>query len=301
MFRSTAVISVFSLLLTLAGCGGGDSGSGGPTLAQRQATAMRMSNPDARAAELVKVADAQYAAGDRGGGNASLAAAKAAVNEIEEASTRAGVGITVAMALAKHGEDMDAKELLKGVRTTVEADPDPAAKARGLARLALAYGTSLNNPTAAGTYLADAGKLIDAIASNLDRVAVLLEMASAYHQIDRAEEAEAQLTAALEAARATEAPRDQATLLVSTANRMHAMQKTEQAKEVLAEARTAAASVSDDLSRGYALLDLGTAYRTMGDAATSAALLDEAEKAAEKIGDTGLRTELTDAIRRARR
>ena len=300
MLRNTLfVMSMLSVAL-LVGCGGGNTAKKQKTLSEQQAIAMAMTNPDTRATELVKVAELQFSAGEHSGARSSLNAAQMAISEIPDNSAKAATGITIATALAKHDMAMEAKNLLKEVRTAIEADPNPATRSASLGRMALVYGAGLKNETAAEAYLADAAKLIDEIPNTIDRVNALLEIGTAYQQINRTEAAEAQFTTAANLAATAATPREQSDLLVVVANRMESLELKDRAKQVREQARGIAESVADDFSRGYAILNVALSYQKAGDNGTANKLLAAAEKSADKVADLGLKGELMSAINRGK-
>ncbi len=287
-------------LLALGGCGGGDQK--GPSLKVSYENALKLTLPADRVRALVRVSEQQRAAGDVAGASTSIEAAAKACAELgdDDPALKADALNSVASAQAKIGLTAAAKNLLKDVRRAAEAIPEPASKAKALARLATTYGADLKEPDTGIVYLRGAQAAAQEITDPAAQAAALAQVAAAAHALGDTATADQIVETALSQARGLADARQQAEALGELAAQLSQMGDAEQARTVLTEAEQAAGKVEDLMRRAYAQIYLAEKRKAIGDTGGAFKLLDAARDSADKAPDKSLSGPIHQEIDRLR-
>lgn len=250
-----------------------------------------------QAAELLKVARRQLAAGDRVGAHDTITAA------YEQVAGGGESAITTMLEVAQAYIDVDerrtARTVLNRAAEIGSAIEDPGRKARALADAGALFGnadTGMADPQRARALLTEATTLAEGVEDRF-RAEALAVVAMGYVSGGMAEEA-GDMVEKLEACLAALSdPRAKAEALAAASSVYGKTGNEEKAKALLADAASTAKSIDRPDSKAYALLAVATVTAANGDTAAARGLLEEADVAANQAGDPDTQA---DAIRQVR-
>jgi len=290
--RAHWIASYLFIVLLFAGCPGSDSGGGdGVSLRQRYQEALKISSPTSRANRLIEVARDQHAAGDTTGARTSLDDAYAAAGEGEAPGARALAFNSLAAAEAEFGRRSRAEDALREARKAAMSIEDAVIKAEQLGRIAVTYGTKLEEPSKASSYLSmavDTTKEADTPALQAE---AMIALAHSHHRLGQTAEAEELAAQATDTAKQIEDAGKQADTLGRIAEKLTDMQQGERAAAAFDEAVAVAEKISDATTKAHVLADLALKLDNAGKGGRGQELLKRAEAAADQIQDPGLKKE----------
>lgn len=252
-----------------------------------------------QAAELLKVARRQLAAGDRVGAHDTITAAYDQVSALGDAAVASL--LEVAQAYIDIDDRRTARIVLNRVAEIGNAIEDPGRKAKTLAEAGALFGnaeTGMADPQRARALLGEATTLAEAVEERF-RAEALAVVAKGYVSGGMAKEAGAMVEKLESCLAALSDPRARAEALADAASVYVKTDNEEKAKTLLAEAASTARGVDRAESKAYALLAVANATAASGDAAAARALLDEADAAAGKVGDPDAQATAMKLIRTA--
>jgi tetratricopeptide (TPR) repeat protein len=292
-------LSIVLVLPAAAGCPNGGS-SGGKSLNQQYSDALKISAADARARELVRIADQQFQAGDRSGAERSLRDAEEAAKSLSDPAGQAGALVTVAGGKARTGNAAGARRTLGEVGKMLEKIANFEQRVLVQSRMGSVYGRELGDKNAAQGELSQAEAGIARLQDVTGQILAVAAIAQSYHAAELADDAQRVIGTGLEIARAADRPRQRSDSITRLATAQARMNNTEAAAALFDEALATARSIPDDLSRAHALIEIATAHSQAGQKAKAAELFKEAEDVSEKIADQGLKREVLDKIQAGR-
>ncbi len=273
----------------LAGCGSGEKE--GPNIKAELKKAMAITDPSARARNLVKVANKQREAGDAVGAKSTLNTAAAAAEEVSDAASKAGTLVQVGASLLKGGDLSAGKDVLKKAEKVAETIEDPAKKAPVLAELAVAY--QKENADKANYLLTQARETATSITDSEQKGTALARLGDALVRADMKDEAKKVVADVADLARALEGKRKQADGLMDAAL-LAAKVDPELSAALIAEAEQAADAETDAYSKGHAWLSIAKKFAAAGKKADARTRVDKAMDLSDKVKSQSEREELRD-------
>jgi len=286
MIRRCILLLAPLALLAVLGCtsaSDSDSPADGPSLTDRYEAAMRVSDPGARARDLMAVAVAQHAAKDSAGAKKSLSEAEKAGRKLEDNLARSSVYTRLASTYARLNQPYEAGQALKTAQQAALELETAEAQARALCSIGEVQGAKLDNPDTARLTLAKSLDLAQTVEDPEGRLTVLGSIATAYARSKLAAEAEQVIDRALADAGAIENPVTRAAALTAIAAAQVNMGQKEPAQATLAQAEAAAKEIEDHYKRVYRLRDIILQYIAAGNGAKANALYDQAKTVADGI------------------
>jgi len=291
------ILLVLAWLVPIAGCGSSAPQPGGGATAQRYQAALRITNHDERARQLLQVASAQHKAKDAAGAKRSVTDATAAAKQVADPIGRSSVYTLLASTQAWLGNRYEAKQALRTAREAVGQIEETESKARALAAVAEVQGYRLKNAGEAADLLRDAEKLVADLEDASGKASVLSLVAKTYARIDKASEADRTFDAALEAAGSIEDPLRRSDALTDAAAAQIDAQRTDAAIDTLTQAAESARQIENPFGQALKLADIAEQLSKAGRAADAHRLLDEADKVTDGISDVGLKGQAMDRVR----
>ena len=300
--RVLGVASVVCLSWLLVGCGGNGGGGDGLTLSEQYQAAMAEPNPGTKVIQLVAVARQQEDAGDAGGAEQSLKDAVAAANTItDDPFGQASAFADIAEMQGYCGLRGSARDNIQVARDLQETIENPKNRVAVLCKVSLVYGLYLEKLIAAKAFMDEAKGLVDELQDPVDKVDGLMDLAQTCQHAGNAEQADAMVAAAIEAANAIERPRDRCDVITRVASRLVAMNQQEKAVARFEEAIAATQLIETPESQAFALAEIGLAMGQSGLYDRAEALFEKAgDLAYKEVTDTGLQAEITQTIDRYR-
>ncbi len=297
--RPWAALGLTVLLLT--GCGGSKT-PGGTSLAAQIEAAQRDPDPQSRARALITLGYQQYKAQDTMGARDTYRLAHRAANEIKIPGIRAIELAKLAEGYARMDNPGDARDVVREAKSVVASVSEPFLQVTAYSALAKAMGIAQDQGEAAAL-LRDAEAVVDRQPQTDDpielqqRVDALISIAEGYYGLDRKDNAAALFDRIRQLAEAMPLPRSQANALASLGAAQNRLGAPE-GQANLDAAVEAAHQIEDVNSQAHALAEIAVKLPSREQ---TNALLDEANKLAEQVPDAGLRNEVQEKIRKARR
>jgi hypothetical protein len=283
-------------VLALAGCPSSDSGGGdGMSLQQKYQNALNISNATSRANKLIEVGREYNSAGDTANAQKALDAAFKAAGEGTDALSKAQAFNGVASAEAEFGRKANADDALKEARKAATAIEDAGLKVEQLGMIAVTFGTKMDDPSKASSYLKMAKETADGIAKPAERAVALVSLAKSHLQIAESTEADALLTAATETTQAIEDLGKRADAIRKIADQAAAMESAK-AIDLYNEALGVAEEIDDQSTKAHRLAELARSMHRAGHTDQGKTVLKQASAAAEQIPDDGLKQEAQQKI-----
>ncbi len=289
------------VLTSIAGCGGGETKPGGQTLSAQIEAAKANPNPQARARALVLLGDKQFQAQDTGGARETFRLAYQAIGQIKEPSGKAMELAVLAQGYARANDPSAAKNMAQEGKQVAAGISEPFLKVAAYASLAKAMGVA-KSPADAVDLLRDAENVAAGFnASNAleqqQQVESLVSIAEVYHAVDRPANATALFERIDQLCENIDSDRARADAL-STLAAAQAKLGLPEAAATFQKAVAAVHAIDEPNSKAHALAEIAMKMPDRGQANN---LLDEADKVALEVPDAGLRSEVQDKIRKARR
>lgn len=297
--RTSPFVIVVGLLIGGAVPAGSGCGKRPLRIEDRLALAREKPAGPQQAAELLKVARRQLAAGDRVGAHDTITAAYEQVNALGDEAV--ATLLEVAQAYIDVDERRTARTVLNRVAEIGKAIVDPGRKAKALADAGALFGntdTGMADPQQARVLLGEATTLAEEVEERF-RAEALAVVAKGYVSGGMAKEASAMVEKLESCLAALSDPRAKAEALADAASVYAKTDNEEKAKALLAEAASTAKGVDRAESKAYALLAVANATAASGDTAAARKLLDEADEAAGKVGDPDAQATVRNLIRPA--
>lgn len=298
--RQVATLGLMALLLS--GCGGSETPGGGSSLAAQIEAAQNDPDPQSRARSLITLGYKQYKAQDTMGARDTYRNARKAALEIKDPGIRAIELSKLAEGYARMGNPADAQDVVREARPVVAQVEEPFIQVTAYSALAKALGLA-NDRGEAAALLRDAEAVVEQMPQTDDpieqqqRIESLISIAEGYYGVDRKENAQAIFERIRQAVETMSSPRSQADALAALGAAQSRLGDSD-AQLTLAAAVEAAREIEDVNSRAHAFAEIAMKLPGRNEAN---ALLDEADKLASQVPDAGLRSEVQEKIRKARR
>ncbi len=273
-------------VLPSAGCGGK---KGKQTIAQRITKAKALPSPEARAAELAKIAGMRAVAKDKKGAEETLGEALAEVPEGGQPQICVPLLLTIAETYVGLGQKTPARKAVDTAVTMASTIEDPKSKATLLARIAIVQGnreTGVGDSRGAKKSLEEAATLATNEVPERFRGEALAVVAMGYVDAGLAEDAKDVIVTLDKLAEGLTDLRPKAEAYAALAAVRASLGEKDAAAELLEKASAAAKEITDfPGNRVYALVAVAKALVANGDKKGALTLLADAEKAASKVPD----------------
>ncbi len=288
------------IALTLAGCGGAsDSGPQTASFQEQIAAVQKETDPELRARQLIKIGERQGEAKDRAGAEQTLRLAKKDCESVAAAADQAGAYVLLAEALARLDNRSAARRAIQAAAAAAGRIEDLESKAKTLARLAEVQAYD-DLPAAAATLQA-----AEQAALKTDdpqgKILSLCAVAVAYGAIDRKDQHERVLGAALEFAKSLGDPQKRCAALGEVAANQSDLDGPDAAAKTFDLALEAAGQIADPYAKSYAMGELSKKFSAAGMHAKAHELLGQAEHLAKKVPQPDMRAEALENIRTLQR
>jgi tetratricopeptide (TPR) repeat protein len=269
-----------------AGCG---SRKKALTVAQQIEKAKKLPTPEARAAQLTKIAATRADAKDKKGAEETLGLALAEVPESGQPIVCVPILIEIAETYIGIGQKSSARKAIELASKMAGTLEDPKGKATVLSQIGVIQGSSesgLGDARGAKKSLDEAAKLATEDVSERFRGEALAVVAMGYADAGLANDAKAMIGTLEELADGLADLRPKAEAYAAAAAVRAAGGEKEAAGTLLEKASTAAKEINDFPSnRVYALVAVAKALVANGDKPAAKKLLADAEKSASKVAD----------------
>ncbi len=286
--------------LTLAGCGGApDSGGRTASFQEQIAAAQKETDPELRAYRLIKIGRSQWEAKDRAGAERTLRLAEKDCESIPEAADQANTYVLLAEALAWLDDRSVARRAVQAAAAAAGRIEDLESKAKALARLAEAQ--AYDDLTVATATLQAAELSAAKIDDPQGKTLSLCAIAGAYGAIDKKDQQQRVLGAALEFVNTLGDPRKRCAALAEVAASQSDLDGPDAAAKTFDLALEAAEKITDPYAKSYAIAEAAKKFSAAGLHAKAQELLGQAERLAEKIPQPDMRAEALENIRTLKR
>ncbi|MDX1963086.1 MAG: hypothetical protein SFX18_08030 [Pirellulales bacterium] len=298
-FKSIPWLSCALVVASILGGGCGESSSPpAPTvsLADKLARALKISDPKARADNLLRLVNELLAAADQPAADRALTAIKEIIPKVDDPVEQARLWADLAERQARASQKGAARESLLLAKSGQEKlAANPFGRVRVLTRMAYAHAALGAQNTVADT-LATAEGLAKGLTDPEELTRAWLELARARHFLDQHGPRDEAYTAARTAAMSAPEARLKCELLLDIADAQLKVKQIEPAQQLLGEARRLAGEIVEPLSRGYVLLKLAEKYSLAGLADDSVQLFAQVEGLIKQIPERDLQKELSDKL-----
>jgi tetratricopeptide (TPR) repeat protein len=288
LIPSTLILLAMGLAIVApsTGCG---SKKKALTVAQRIEKAKKLPTPEARAAELSKIASMRADAKDKKGAEETLGLAFAEVPEGGQPLVCVPLLIEIAETYIGIGQKGSARKAIESASKMAGKLEDPKGKATMLSQIGVIQGSGesgLSDARGAKKSLDEAAKLASEDVPERFRGEALAVVAMGYADAGLANDAKAMIGTLEELADGLSDLRPKAEAYAAAAAVRAAAGEKEAAGTLLEKASSAAKAINDFPSnRVYALVAVAKALVANGDKAGAKKLLADAEKSASKVAD----------------
>jgi|GEM_PF-4433299 tetratricopeptide (TPR) repeat protein len=302
MKRSNSFSNIITLVLVslvaigATGCGEKKTGQ---SLASQYEKALKISSPDAKASQLLKIGEQQVKASDSMGAQKSFIAAGVAAEQITLPRLRAETLSEIAKAEGRRGKGLRAEEMLDKARKAYNAIETVHDRIPAMANCAEVYALHLDEGAKGKGELLEAEDLVKKITEPQRKLQAISLIAAAYFKIEREEDGVRVLNEMTTAANAMPDARQKSDALIQVVGVLAAAKLKDKGKEVLATAIETIGTIEDVQSKAFALVGLAEAQAAIGDKGAARSTLDEASELAEKV-EGSLRGDITERIERAK-
>jgi tetratricopeptide (TPR) repeat protein len=276
----------FMVITPSAGCG---SKKKALTVAQRVEKAKKLPSPEARAAELTKIAASRADAKDKKGAGETLGLALAEVPEEGQPLVCVPLLIEISETYIGIGQKSSARKAIELAAKMAATLEDPKGKATVLSQIGVIQGSSesgLGDTRGAKKSLDEAAKLATEGVSERFRGEALAVVAMGYADAGLANDAKEMIVTLEGLADGLADLRPKAEAYAAAAAVRAAGGDKEGAGKLLEKASAAAKEINDfPANRAYALVAVAKALVANGDKAGAKKLLADAEKSASKVPD----------------